>query len=30
MNYAPKQKRSETILVDANSGKVVRNISIIG
>ena len=30
VGYAPKTKRSEIIMVHANSGKVVRNISIIG
>lgn len=30
MNYAPEKKRSETILVNANSGKVVNNTAIIG
>ena len=29
VDYAPKAKHSETILVHANSGNVVRNISII-
>lgn len=30
MDYAPKHKRSETILVDVSSGKIVLNMNIIG
>lgn len=30
VDYEPKGKRSETILINANSGKVIKNLGIIG